>query len=335
MNNIEENVIEFKNVSIEYDCKVFVVPAIEDVSLNIKRGKITALVGESGCGKTTIVSSIINCISKPGQVVRGNVIYNTLNEDGSYSSMDLYTMNEDQWNKFRWEKVSMVFQASQNTLNPVIKIFDQFYETYYYHHKNVSKEFVREKVIKLLSDVRLGPEVLKRYPHELSGGMKQRVMIAFSMLLDPEVIILDEPTTALDVITQDYILKILKEINQKRNMTFIILTHDIGVVARFSDYMAVFYSGRLMEYGSTREIFKHKLHPYTRGLINSTPSIISDEKQMPIKGSTPSLLDLPNGCVFNPRCDNCINKCTRILPRAKEIEKDHIVACHLFDRMGE
>lgn len=307
-----ENVIEIRNVTIDYKLRRYDIRAITDVSLDIKRGKITALVGESGSGKTTLSSAILQCISTPGEVTAGSIKF--FGKDGSET--DVCACNNHQINKFRWEKVSMVFQAAQSALNPVMTVFEQFEETTREHRMGWDKKRIEERTREVLEDVKLDADrVMKAYPHELSGGMKQRVMIAFALIFEPELIILDEPTTALDVITQDYIFKILQRINREKGISMLLMTHDIGVVAKFADYVGVMYAGRLMEYGDIRTVFKQRRHPYTAGLIGSTPSLIGSLDDMkPIEGNPPDLRDLPKGCVFSPRCPYCTDKCTEKEP---------------------
>ena len=225
----------------------------------------------------------------------------------------------------------MVFQAAQSALNPVMTVRQQMYETLREHGHDGAKAEKEAKCRALLEYVKLDPDrVIDAYPHELSGGMKQRVMIAFSLLLDPELIILDEPTTALDVITQSYIFSLLKEINEERGISMLIMTHDISVVAKFADYMGVMYGGRLMEYGSVNDVFSHRTHPYTAGLIGATPSIIGDVKDMkPIEGSPPNIENLPKGCVFHPRCDKCIPICETDDPPVVDLVDGRKCKCHL------
>lgn len=323
-----DNIIEFKDISIEYKMKHVNIRAVNKVSFGIERGKITAIVGESGSGKTTLVSSILRTISSPGEIVEGDVIFNGNNGE----TFNIVELNKTELASFRWDKASMVFQASQSTLNPLMKIGEQFYETAYYHgEKRPYKEYC-SYIEELLKSVKLNPaKVIDSYPHELSGGMKQRVMIAFALLLNPEVIILDEPTTALDVITQYYIFDILTTINKEKNITMILLTHDIGVVAKAADYVAVMYAGRLMEYGNVFDVFDHKYHPYTEGLINATPSLITDINSMSaIGGEVPNLLKLPAGCVFNPRCKYCYEECKITAPNRQMAKEGHFVYCHKY-----
>ena len=330
---MKDNIVEFKNVCIDYPLKKYTLRAVNNVSLNVKRGKITALVGESGSGKTTLSSSLIKCISEPGLIASGEVIFNGKDEQ----EIHVENMTEQELKKFRWEKVSMVFQAAQSALNPVLTVRNQFFETLDEHGFKLTKEEKEEKCLQLLEFVKLdAPRVLECYPHELSGGMKQRVMIAFALLLEPEVIILDEPTTALDVITQSYIFNLLKEINETMNISMLLMTHDISVVASFADYIAVMYGGRIMEYGTVKDVFKNKRHPYTKGLINATPSIIGDMADVkPIEGNPPNMLDLPFGCVFHNRCELCEKRCQEVEPATTLFEDGSFIKCHLFTKENE
>lgn len=272
----------------------------------------------------------MQAISSPGRVTGGAVYFRQNGE-----KIDVTALKGEALRRFRWEKVSMVFQASQSTLNPLMTVYDQFYETALYHGAIESKESFEKRLSMLFDLVKLdGKRILRVYPHQMSGGMKQRVMIAFSMLLDPKLIILDEPTTALDVIVQGHIFKILKEANRTRGISMLLLTHDIGVVAEFSDYVAVMYGGRIMEYGTTREVFRERRHPYTAGLINATPSLSSDIAAMhSIPGSPPDIRSLPAGCVFHPRCERCTEKCRTEEPEAAAFG-GHTVRCHYAKEAG-
>lgn len=325
---MKDYIVEFKNVCIDYPLKKYTLRAVNNASLNVERGKITALVGESGSGKTTLSSSLIRCISEPGLIASGEVIFN----GKDMSNVHIENMSNSELRKFRWQKVSMVFQAAQSALNPVLTIRNHFYETLDEHGIKLSKQEKEDKCLKLLDFVKLDAKrVLDCYPHELSGGMKQRVMIAFALLLDPELIILDEPTTALDVITQNYIFNLLKEINTTMGISMLLMTHDISVVASFADYIAVMYGGRIMEYGTVKDVFKNKRHPYTEGLINATPSIIGDMKDVkPIEGNPPNMLALPSGCVFHNRCKYCQQKCVDEEPTDVCLEDGSVGKCYFY-----
>lgn len=324
----DDIIVKFEDVTIDYLLKKQTLRAVSNVSLNIKKGKITAFVGESGSGKTTLVSSLIQNISSPGKVTNGKVWF----YDGD-KPIDVISLNSKEINSFRWEEVSMVFQASQSTLNPLNTIYESLYETAFWHNKITSKEEFNEHVNYLLDLVKLDKErVLKSYPHQLSGGMKQRLMIVLALLLNPKLIILDEPTTALDVITQEYIFNQLLEIKEKFNITMILLTHDIGVVAKTADYVAVMYSGSIMEYGDVYTVFDKKMHPYTKGLIEATPSILVDvENVKPIPGNPPDIRNLPKGCPFSERCSRATEKCICNKPQLCEIEKDHFINCFMYE----
>lgn len=322
-----ENILEFKNVFIDYKLKKYDIRAVTDITLGLKRGKITALVGESGSGKTTLASSVLHCISEPGVLAKGEILFHS----AAGETVPIHALSGSAVNAFRWEKASMVFQAAQSALNPVYKIYDQFYETVREHGKKWTKERFARRMAELFDYVKLDyKRVASAYPHELSGGMKQRVMIAFSLLFDPELIILDEPTTALDVITQDYIFRILKQINKKKGISMLLMTHDIGVVAKFADYVGVMYAGRLMEYGDVRTVFNGQRHPYTQGLIRATPSLYAPlDLLCPIEGNPPDLRKLPSGCVFAPRCPKRMEICGAREPE-DAVETDSRLKCFLY-----
>lgn len=328
-------IAEFRNVSIDYSLRRCSLHAVRNVDLTLEEGKITALVGESGSGKTTLATSLINCISEPGVISGGNVLFY---DEGK--EIDVGALGHAEINRFRWKKVSMVFQGAQSALNPVVRIVDQFYETLQVHHDG---KLSREDAMKICRDcldiVNLDAErVLQSYPHELSGGMKQRVMIAFALLLEPRAVILDEPTTALDVITQDYIFSILQRINRERGIAMLLLTHDIAVVSKYADYVAVMYGGRIMQFGRTEDVFRRMEHPYTRGLISATPSLIKSLEEMrPIPGSPPNLLDMPSGCVFHPRCTLADGRCACEEPPSFALENGGTVKCWRYaeDHHGE
>lgn len=322
-----KSIVTFKNVSIEYPLKKYTLKAVNKVNLELVEGKITALVGESGSGKTTLASSLISCISSPGRVASGEVIFH------GEKDVIVNKLHEKDLRKFRWETVSMVFQAAQSALNPIYTIRDQFYDTIANHDIKMTKQEKEAKCRELLEYVKLDCDrVLASYPHELSGGMKQRVMIAFALLLNPKVMILDEPTTALDVITQNYIFTLLKKINKEKGISMLLMTHDISVVARFADYVGVMYGGELMEYGTVEDIFKNRFHPYTEGLIGATPSIIGNIDDMhPIPGDPPNLLNIPSGCVFHPRCPYAKPNCSVKEPETFINEGVGFGKCYLYE----
>jgi len=328
----KDNIIELDNLSIDYVMKHVSLRANKNISLKIKRNSFTAFVGESGSGKTTLAVSFIDCLVEPGVISEGQVLFHSKNGE----VININKLNDHEKRNFRWNKISMVFQGAQSSLNPVMTIYSQFKETYVQHRPKAKEEEIKAKSTEVLKIVNLdAPRILKMYPHELSGGMKQRVMIAFALILDPELIILDEPTTALDVITQEYIFSILKNINKTLGITMVLLTHDIAIVARYADYIAVMYGGEIMEYGNVDEVFEYKYHPYTEGLIRATPSLILPLDEMrPIEGNPVSLVDKCIGCIFAPRCPKKFNRCEIEEPVTVTVKTDHYVKCHLYNMEG-
>jgi peptide/nickel transport system ATP-binding protein len=320
---MSENIIEVRGLTVDFPLRRGTGRAVNNVDFDIPKGKITAVVGESGSGKSTLASAILRVVSSPGLISAGSVIY---------KGKDVLQYSKEELQKYRWEEVSMVFQAAQNALNPVMTVKEQIIETVQAHTKEMTEEDILTKASKLLEYVRLEPKrVLGSYPHELSGGMKQRVMIAFALLMDPELVILDEPTTALDVITQDYIFDILAQIHKDLGITMMLNTHDIGVVAKVADRIGVMYAGHIVEVGDIYTIFENSDHPYTTGLMNAAPSLIEELKDKdPIKGSPPDIFNLPTGCPFNPRCNDARDICFKEKPTSVRRGDDHIVSCHKY-----
>ena len=324
----ETNILEVKNICIDYRMRKYDIRAVDDVDFEIVKGKITALVGESGSGKTTLATSLFNSLSEPGVITSGTVLFN-----GPNGVIEVTSLNDEDLRKFRWKHISMVFQGAQSALNPVMTIFEQFFETLLVHDAVKNRKQAEEISHHYLEFVNLDADrVMAAYPHELSGGMKQRVMIAFALLLEPQLILLDEPTTALDVITQNYIFELLKKINEELGISMLLLTHDISIVARYADYVGVMYGGKVVEYGDVYKIFSCKYHPYTSGLINATPSLIKPlESLKPIEGSPPNLLNMPSGCAYHERCPKCMDVCVSKRPVMNEADGQRVY-CHLFDK---
>ncbi|MEG0774186.1 ABC transporter ATP-binding protein [Clostridium sp.] len=323
-----DNLIEVRNLTIEFPLRNGTLRAVNNVNFDIPKGKITALVGESGSGKSTMAMALLKVVSSPGLIKNGSVFF---------KGNDVLKFNKNELINYKWANVSMVFQAAQNALNPVMLIKDQIIETAKAHNKDMRESEILKKATELMEFVRLEPDrVLNAYPHELSGGMKQRVMIAFSLLLDPDLVILDEPTTALDVITQDYIFDILIQIHKKLNITMLLLTHDIGVVAKVADRIGVMYAGNVVEVGDVFTILKNPSHPYTANLINAAPSLIDDFKsKKAIVGSPPDLFNIPKGCSFMPRCEFAKGLCEESKPSYTQIAEGHIAACHFLKEYKE
>lgn len=317
-------ILEFRDICVDFPLSRGVLRAVDHVTLPIYRGEILGVVGESGSGKSTLACTALNIVSAPGSITNGQVLFegeNILN----------YTPNEKR--QFNWHSVAMIFQAAQNSLNPILRIRDIFYETMHAHDGSVTKAQVMEKAARLLEQVRLSPEqVLPAYPHQLSGGMKQRTIIALSLLLDPKVLVLDEPTTALDVITQAYIMNILMDVHEDLGITMMLNTHDMAIVGKMADRIAVMYGGQIVEIGSTMDIFYNPRHPYTQGLIQAAPSLHDDVLQRKaIPGSPPDLISPPEFCRFGVRCASCISGACRndVQPDLVEISPGHWTRCSL------
>lgn len=299
-------ILEIRNLSVDFDLHGKKLRACDDVSLTVERGEILGIIGESGSGKSTLASGILNLITPPGKVANGEVIYHPPNGP----SVNLRELSERELAKYRWTHLTSVFQAAQNVLNPSLKIKEHFVETVLAHEPGRKLPEILKKGEELLGQVRLEPRVLDCYPHQLSGGMKQRAIIALSLVLNPEIILLDEPTTALDVITQWYIIDILKKIQQQYGLTMVFLTHDVSIIGSVVDRLAVMYAGQLVEYGPVKDMFKRPTHPYTAGLMHAIPSLNDDvAKRKAIPGYPPNLMQLPSSCRFAPRCVGYLDKC--------------------------
>ncbi len=298
--------------------------AVDGVSLEIQRGKTLGLVGESGCGKSVTALSIMRLVpTPPGKIESGSVYF---------GERDLLRLSEPQMRKVRGNDISMVFQEPMTSLNPVFTIGNQIMEVLRLHQK-MSKRQARETTIELLSRVGIPvPEQrISEYPHQMSGGMKQRVMIAMALACNPELLIADEPTTALDVTIQAQLLDLLKELQAQLGMSILLITHNLGVIAETADTVAVMYAGKIVEYTSVEKLFSEPKHPYTVGLFNSLPKIEKKKGKLAvIPGNVPNPLYFPSGCRFHPRCPRVMDVCRKKEPALKEIEDGHKAACHLY-----
>ena len=322
-----EVLLDIKGLKTHFDTRDGVVKAVDEVSFTIRRGEVLGLVGESGCGKSVTSQSIMGLIPHPGEVVSGQILF-----DGN----DITQMTPDDVRKLRGEHISMIFQQPGSALNPVQRADVQIKEVYKLH-RDWSKDVEQEKAIDMLTQVGIpDPESrAKAYPHELSGGMGQRVMIAMALACEPELLIADEPTTALDVTIQAQILDLIREMQQSLHTAVLLITHDLGVVAEMADRVAVMYAGEIVEQTDVRTIFKEPKHPYTRGLIGSIPVLggLVDELDT-IPGVVPSLINLPPGCRFAARCrarvENQLEICVQEEPQLMEVTPGHEVRCWLY-----
>ena len=322
-----EPLLDVRGLKTHFDTRQGVVRAVDRVDLHVDRGEVLGLVGESGCGKSVTSFSIMGLIAHPGEIVAGEILFN---------GQDLSAMKKDEIRKLRGEHISMIFQQPTSALNPVYRAGAQIKEVFELH-RDWSKDVEEEKVIEMLTQVGI-PDPKRRaasYPHELSGGMAQRIMIAMALACEPELLIADEPTTALDVTIQAQILDLIRDLQQSFNTAVILITHDLGVVAEMADRIAVMYAGEIVEEADVRTIFKKPLHPYTQGLVGSIP-VLGKLKTVldTIPGVVPSLIDLPTNCRFAARCvsriEHNLEICTQQKPELIEIEDGHKVRCWLY-----
>jgi peptide/nickel transport system ATP-binding protein len=312
-------VLDVQNLVMYYRTMRGYVKAVDNVSFDVEKGEAMGLVGESGCGKTTIGMSILGLLPTNAEVQSGQILFKGNN---------LLNLSEKEIRQVRWKGISMIFQAAMNALNPVHRIEDQIIEAIKTHEK-ISKEEARERVSELYKLVGLDPQRTRDYPHEYSGGMKQRAVIAMSLACNPDIIIADEPTTALDVIVQDQIISEIKRLQKELHMTMIYISHDISVIAESCERIAVMYAGILAEYANAIDLFKNPMHPYTQALMNSFPSIKGPKRRLiPVPGEPPNLLNPPQGCRFHPRCPLAMDVCKKDVPPFKEYEGKHWAACH-------
>lgn len=314
--------LSIQNLSVEYASKRGQVKAVTDVSLVLDEGSTLGIVGESGSGKSTLGFAILNLIPLPGRIVAGRI---------TFDHTDILKQNEDDMRRIRGGQISIIFQDPLTSLNPLLKIRDHFTELLRIHSPSTSKEDAISKAGQLLDNLAISPERLSDYPHQFSGGMRQRVMIGLALALNPRLVIADEPTTALDVIVEAQILELMKRLKDEYGLTVILITHNIGIVAEMADRIAVMYAGQIVEMGPTNDIFADPLHPYTKGLLESAPNILHPERSMrPIPGSPPDLITLPSGCKFHPRCSRVFEPCRIREPLPVECNR-RLVACHLYD----
>ncbi|MCR4660498.1 MAG: ABC transporter ATP-binding protein [Clostridia bacterium] len=324
-----DNVVEFDNVHTYFYTNVGVVKAVNGVSFDVPKGKTVGIVGESGCGKSVTSLSLMQLVQRPmGQVVDGEIRFND-EESGKVYNIAKAPLKVVQ--ALRGDKMSMIFQEPMTSLNPVFKIGDQIKEVLEIHEAGMTKEDMNKKAIELLEMVGIANSagVVKMYPHELSGGMRQRVMIAMALACNPKLIIADEPTTALDVTIQAQILGLLRDIKEKSNASIMLITHDLGVIAEMADFVVVMYSGKVVERGTVHDIFDHPSHPYTIGLMKSKPVVGKKiDRLYNIPGNVPNPVNMPNYCYFRDRCDYRCDKCNGAYPELKQISPTHFVACH-------
>ena len=316
------NILEVKDLNMSYKTIDGNVDAVKDVSFTVKQGESFGLVGESGCGKTSVAMSLLQLQADNGKITSGEIIF-----DGQ----NIVNLSEAELREVRWSGISIVFQGAMNSWNPVVKIGEQIREAMREHYPNKTKDENTKKILELFEIVGLEDSIIDRYPHELSGGMKQRAVIALALSCDPKLIIADEPTTALDVVIQDQILNEIRKVQDVLGLSLIYISHDIAVIAEMTDNMAVMYAGRIVERGPTKEIFANPKHSYTKSLLESTPSVVGDKvKLQSLDGEPPSLINKEKGCTFAPRCPYKDISCNPELDmQLKEVAPNHYVdACN-------
>lgn len=315
------NVLEIRGLNSYFFTEKGVAPAVDGLDLDIPKGKIIGLVGESGCGKSMTAKSIMGLLKYPGRVAGGSI---------RFEDQDLTRLSDKELRKICGNDISMIFQEPMTSLNPVLKVGRQVRETLLVHNPTMSKAEAKQRVVEMFQRVGI-PEAEKRYdcyPHELSGGLRQRVMIAMAMVCKPKLLIADEPTTALDVTIKAQILRLMKELRDETGMSVLIITHNMGVVAEICDYVYVMYAGKIMEQAETFELFDHTMHPYTKGLLDSIPRIGQNAERLhTIPGVVPNLLHLSQGCPFSNRCEYATDQCRTEKAQLHPVAPDHQVRC--------
>lgn len=324
-----KTLVEFKDVHTYFYTEAGTVKAVNGVSYKIKEGETVCVVGESGCGKSVTALSLMRLIAAPqGEIVKGNI---------SFDGKDITSLSEEDMMSIRGNDISMIFQEPMTSLNPVFTVGNQIMESIMLHQK-LDKKQARDKAIEMITLVGIprAEAIVDSYPHELSGGMRQRIMIAMALSCNPKLLIADEPTTALDVTIQAQILDLMRDIKQKTQTSIMLITHDLGVVAEMADYVVVMYAGKVIEEGPVNDIFKNPLHPYTRGLLKSKPVINQETDRLySIPGQVPNPIGMKDSCYFHERCEHCMEICKTQIPTIKYYDEQHKISCFLYDGEGK
>jgi oligopeptide/dipeptide ABC transporter ATP-binding protein len=317
-----ENILEIKGLCVQFPIHIGTVKAVHQVDLNLCKGEVMGLVGESGCGKSTLGFSILRLLRTPGRISAGQILYH---------GQDIVTMGMDDLLSLRGKRIAMIFQDPLTSLNPLFRIGDQFVEAIRTHEPGVAKAKALQRAGDMLTQLGIASERLQEYPHQMSGGMRQRIMIGMALVLSPDLLIADEPTTALDVIVEAQFLDLLNELKSKFNLTILLVSHNLGIVAQLADRITVMYGGRIAETGPAKEVFADPMHPYTRGLLASIPNIKLDQPKLAtMPGSPPDLVSPPDGCVFHPRCPYVMERCRKLRPPFFSRDGQS-AACWLFE----
>ena len=324
-NDLKTVILDVNDLKTYYDTLSGPVKAVDGISFQVKEGEALGLAGESGCGKTTVALSILRILPGAGKIVGGEM---------RFKDQDLVKLKEREMRQTRWKEISIVFQGAMNALNPLFKVRDQITEAILANESGTRKKEAHQRADRMLELVGIQPTRGNDYPHEFSGGMRQRALIAMSLACNPELLIADEPGTALDVIVQAQVLKLLSELKAKLNLSMILITHDLSIITEVCEKGAIMYAGKIVEQGDLSSIFEGPLHPYTQGLINAFPSIKASKRRMTsIPGTPPDLLDPPSGCRFYPRCPYVMDICKEKEPiTIRKNKEEHYVACHLVEK---
>lgn len=318
-----ENILEVHDLEIRYVTDEETVQAVNDITFSLERGESIGLVGETGAGKTTTALGIMGLVpDPPGEIVKGSILF---------EGEDLLKLSEKQMRRIRGGKISMIFQDPMTSLNPVTRVGDQIAEVILLHNK-ISKAEARKRAMEMLEQVGIPGARCEDYPHQFSGGMKQRVIIAMALACNPHLLIADEPTTALDVTIQAQVLDLMQKLREKYGTSMLMITHDLGIVAEVCDEVSIMYAGHIVEHGTLEDIFNHTSHPYTEGLFGSLPDIEKRSEELkPIPGLMPDPTNLPSGCPFHPRCKYCQDICKSRIPGRTELSDTHTVSCLAYE----
>ncbi|MCG2678172.1 ABC transporter ATP-binding protein [bacterium] len=319
-----KQILEVKDLKVYYHTDRGSVRAVDGVSFNVQEGENFGIIGESGCGKSTMAMALLRLVVSPGMIEGGQIFLN---------GTDILTLDRELIRKIRWSQISFIPQGAMNSLNPVMRIGSQIADVITTHQGYQPEKILRKRIQKLLSTVGLPHRVYRMYPHELSGGMKQRVCIAMAITLEPEIIIADEPTSALDVVVQRVVMQTLLDVQERLGAALVLIGHDMGIQAQVVNRQAVMYAGKIVEIGEVKAMYKNPLHPYTKLLIKSLPTLQLRHDFQGIPGLPPSLLDPPKGCAFSNRCPYVMEKCREVMPKLVEVQPNHFVACYLHSEV--
>ncbi len=326
MNHQETPALQVENLRVYYWTAQGPVKAVDDISFTINRKERFGFIGESGCGKTTTIMAILRLIKRPGRIESGRIILN---------GRDIATVDKEEMRQIRWNKISLIPQGAMNSLNPIMRVHDQIADVITTHKGTVPSNLLRTEIQDLLDMVELPARVANMYPHELSGGMKQRVCIAMATALEPELIIADEPTSALDVVVQKAVMQTLIGVQERLGASMILIGHDMGLTAQVLERVGVMYAGKLVEVAPIQDLYRRPQHPYTQALISSLPSVREKKRGGGIPGLPPFLLNPPPGCLFRARCPHAFEPCATITPPLQTLGHGHLAACHLYGNVPD